>query len=306
MDLRQLRTFISVSEEGSVSKAAQRLHIAQPALSRQIMELERELGLTLFHRIGRGVTLTRDGEQLLERSRTVLVDVAMLAEHAHRLRGGDVGLLRVAASPQIIEGVLSSFLRRYATAFPKVQVILIEAVGRDQIDLLDRGALDISIGLLGVVKAEDRFERRLLPAVDILAACHPSVPLGERGAVEITTLIKHPLLLLDPSYVFRKCFDAACRAAGVEPKVAIESRTPHTLLALAEAAYGVAVIQTAVPTNRYKLRIIRVTHRRKPIRLPMAVIWDRRRAMPRYVQEFVALLEAHMAKVLPVSTVSRR
>ena len=118
MDLRRLRTFVTVAELGSVSKAALRLRVAQPALSRQIIDLEKELDLRLFDRVGRRLVLTREGEQLVENCRGVLGNVALLVEQAHLLRGGDAGLLKVAASPQVIESVLPTFLRRYASHFP--------------------------------------------------------------------------------------------------------------------------------------------------------------------------------------------
>src|SRR5579864_3659717 len=118
MDLRHARTFVTVAELGTVSKAAVRLRIAQPALSRQLMDLEQELGLSLFDRVGRGLLLTREGEQLLQNSRGVLSQVAFLADRARVLRGGDAGLLKVAASPQIIEGVLSKLMPRYRRSYP--------------------------------------------------------------------------------------------------------------------------------------------------------------------------------------------
>jgi DNA-binding transcriptional LysR family regulator len=301
MDLRHLRTFATVAEQSSVSKAALRLRIAQPALSRQIIDLEKELALKLFDRVRRRMILTKEGEQLLQSCRTILGDVASLAEQAHRLRGGDSGLLKIAASPQIIESVLSTFLRRYANTFPNVQVKLTEAVGRDQLTMLERGDVDISIGLLGAVQSEQLFTSLQLPAVEILAACERSHPLGARPTTEITQLARYPLLLLDSSYVFRKSFDAVCRLAGLEPNVAIESRAPHTLLALAEAGHGVAIVQTAVPIDRYKLSIVRIKHRGKPIQLPMAAIWDKRRTLPRYADSFSKLLSEHMRKVFPIA-----
>jgi LysR family nitrogen assimilation transcriptional regulator len=305
MDLRQLRTFVTVAEQGSVSKAALRLRIAQPALSRQIIDLEGELRLKLFDRVGRRLVLTREGERLVEHCRSALGQVALVAEQAELLRGGDGGLLKLAASPQVLESVLSTFLRRYAKAFPKVQVRLTEAVGRDQLIMLERGDVDISIGLLGALQSEHRFANYQLTGVDILAACHPSLHLGRRGTIEIAQLARYPLLLLDSTYAFRKSFDAACAVAGLEPHVVMESRAPHTLLALAEAGHGVAIIQTAVPIARYKLRIVRITHRRKPIRLPMAPIWDRRRTLPRYAEEFCRLLADHFRNALPIARPSK-
>jgi DNA-binding transcriptional LysR family regulator len=111
--------------------------------------------------------------------------------------------------------------------------------------------------------------------------------------------VLHPLLLLDSSYMFRKSFDAACQFAGFVPNVAIQSRGPHTLLALAEAGHGVAIIQTAVPIRRYKIRIVRITHRRKPIRLPMAAVWNRGRPLPTYAAELCRLLADHVRTVIP-------
>jgi DNA-binding transcriptional LysR family regulator len=301
MDLRRLRTFVTVAELGSVSKAALQLHVAQSALSRQIIDLEKELDLRLFDRVGRRLVLTREGQQLVMNCRGVLGNVALLVEQAHLLRGGETGLLKVAASPQVLESVLPIFLRRYASRFPDVQVKLIEAVGRDQLIMLERGDVDISVGLLSAIHAESNFVSHQLPAVEILAASLPSFEVGDRATVQITELARYPLLLLDSTYAFRKSFDAACRLARVEPNVVIESRAPHTLLALAEAGHGVAIVQTAVPIRRYKLRIVRVTHRGKPIRLPMAAIWDKRRTLPRYAEDFCKLLGDHMGNVFPIA-----
>ena len=129
MDLRRLRTFVAVAELGTVSKAAVRLRIGQPALSRQIADLQQELGLKLFDRVGRGLGLTAEGEQLLSDCRRVMSDLDAVREHAEVLRRGDRGVMKVAAPPHTIESVLSRFLPRYAERFPNVHVKLSEALG---------------------------------------------------------------------------------------------------------------------------------------------------------------------------------
>ena len=98
MDLRHARTFVTVAELGTVSKAAVRLRIAQPALSRQIGDLEQELGLKLFDRVGRRLLLTGEGEQLLGDCRGLLNYATGLGERAQQLRRGDTGVLKVAAT----------------------------------------------------------------------------------------------------------------------------------------------------------------------------------------------------------------
>jgi len=106
MDLRRLRTFVAVAELGTVSKAALRLRITQPALSRQIMDLQQELGLRLFDRVGRGLVLTAEGEQFLADSRGVLAHIDALGERVEVLKRGDRGVLKIAAPPHTIESVL--------------------------------------------------------------------------------------------------------------------------------------------------------------------------------------------------------
>src|SRR6185436_2982924 len=117
MDLRHARTFVTVAELGTVSKAAVRLRIAQPALSRQIMDLEQELGLRLFDRVGRRLLLTGEGEQLIGSCRVLLNCASAVKEQALLLRHGDTGVLEVAGSPQHIESVLSGFLHRYSVRY---------------------------------------------------------------------------------------------------------------------------------------------------------------------------------------------
>jgi LysR family nitrogen assimilation transcriptional regulator len=122
MDLRHARTFVTVAELGTVSKAALRLRVAQPALSRQIANLEQEFGLKLFDRVGRRLVLTGEGEQLLTDCRGLLNYASAVGERAQLLRRGDTGVLKVAGSPQIIESIFSNFLHRYAERYPNVQV----------------------------------------------------------------------------------------------------------------------------------------------------------------------------------------
>ena len=205
MDLRHLRTFVTVAELGTVSKAALALHVAQSALSRQISDLEQEFGLPLFDRVGRRLVLTAAGQQLLgRRPRSLLGAARSLSEEAQLLRRSDSGVLKVAASPVQIEAVFSTFLRKYAKRYPNVDVRLIEAIGTRALVLLERGEVQLGISLLQSIHADDRgFGICSVPPVELLAACHPSFPL-ERGAmgVDIARVAAHPLLLLgDPSFV---------------------------------------------------------------------------------------------------------
>ena len=298
MDLRRLRTFVAVAELGTVSKAAVRLRIGQPALSRQIGDLQQELGLRLFDRVGRGLALTAEGKQLLADCRRVMTDLDAVREHAEVLRRGDKGVLKIAAPPHTIESVLARFLPQYSERFPNVNVELIEALGAEQTAMLERGEVHVGIRL---EQGGPRFESRVLPPAEALAACATSLELGNAGSIDIGRLASYPLLLLDPGYSIRRLFDAACRLADVEPNVLLESRAPHTLLALAEVGQGVAIIPSLQRTDRYTLRIVRVTHSRKPIRERVAIQWDRRRRLPSYAVAFCETLAEYMHTILPIT-----
>lgn len=302
MDLRQVQTFVTVAELGTVTKAALRLHTAQPALSRQISDLEHQLGLKLFDRVGRRLVLSSAGEQLLGDCRGLLNYSRSLGERAQLLGRGDTGVLKVAASPQHIESVFSQFLHHYAKRYPNVQVKVTEGSGLEILAMLERGEIDLGQNLLHSIQLDDRrFGNVPLEAVELLAACEAAMPLGTRGAIEVARLSPYPLLLLDSSFGFRRAFDAACRLAGLKPKIMIESRSPHTLLALAEAGHGVAIIPSALRTRRYDLRIVGVTYRGKLLREPLTILWDKRRPLPPYAVAFCEMLAEHVRKVFPIS-----
>ena len=301
-----MRTFVTVAEQGTVSKAALSLRVAQPALSRQINDFEVKLGIRLFDRIRKRLVLTGEGERLLADCRNILSAVDSLGERAQLLQRPDAGVLKVAATPQMIEGVFSPFLHRYAARFPNVQIKLSEAVGTDLFAKLERGEVHLSISLLQATQAEHHeFQSFPLPPLEFLAAGHASLPLGSAGNIEIGSLAPYPLLLLDSSFGVRNTFDAVCRLAGLKPEIFIESRTPHALLALAEAGHGVAIVPSVLPTHRYRLCIARITHRRRPLRVPLNVLWDSRRVLPQYAKDFREFLHAYMCEVFPISQPAR-
>jgi DNA-binding transcriptional LysR family regulator len=302
MDLRHTRPFVTVAELGTVSKAALRLRLTQPALSRQISDLEQELGLRLFDRVGRRLLLTSEGEQLLSECRALLTHAGAVRERAELLRRGDRGVLKVAASPQHIESAFSQFLHLYAERFPNVEVRVSEGTGSEILAMLERGDIHLGQNLLHAVRLdEQRFGQQSLEPVELLAGCRPSLKLGRRGAVEVADLGPHPLLLLEGGFGFRRAFDAAARLAGLTPQIRFESRSPHTLLALAEVGHGVAIFPSALRTHRYALRIIRLTYLGRPLREPLTILWDKRRPLPRYAEAFCQMLADHVRKVFPIS-----
>lgn len=302
MDLRRARTFVTVAQLGTVSKAAQQLHIAQPALSRQISNLERELGFKLFDRVGRRLVLTSEGEQFLGDCRGLLNYANAVGERAQLLRKGDTGTLIIAASAQHIESVLSQFLHRYAQRFPHVEVKVIEAAGRESLAMLERGEIHLAQNLLQAIEPNDpRFVSLPFGSVELLAATHPSQALTRGREIEIGKLATLPLLLLGSDFMVRRAFDAACRLAGITPNIRLASRAPHAILALAEAGHGVAIIPSQLRADRYLLKIVRITYRGRPLTEPLGMLWDRRRPLPRYAVAYCEMLRDYAREIFPIT-----
>jgi DNA-binding transcriptional LysR family regulator len=301
MDLRHVRTFVTVAEVGTVSRAAERLHVAQPALSRQIANLEDELGLRLFDRVARRLLLTSEGEQLLNDCRGLLNYARAVGEQAQVLRRGDVGVLRVAATPHLIEGIFPDFLRHYAARYPNVQVRLADGAGPQLFEMLERGEIHLAQSAVrAIAPGEQRFASQPLAPMVMLAACHPKLRLGADGAVEIGRLAPYPLLQPTPEFIMRRSFDAACRLAGFTPNNVLECRAPHALLAMAEAGHGIAIIPSALRIHRYRVRVLRVTYRGKPLEEPLAILSDKRRPLPGYAKVFCEMLAEHVRKGFPL------
>lgn len=302
MDLKHLRAFVSVADLGTVSKAATRLHTTQPAVSRQVMDLEGELGIALFDRVGQRLHLTGEGEQFLQSCRTMLAYASSLTEQARELRRGDSGVLKVTASPQMIDNVFSTFLRRYAKRYPNVQVRFIEGVGSEVLTLVERGeALLGTVGHEAVTPGSCQFGSRLLFDVTFSAVYNAPFGLGRSPSIDVRELAPYPLLLLDPSFVLRKTFDAACRLARVRPNVLFECSSPHTLLSLAEAGHGVAVIPSNALLHRYSLKSLPISTQGKRLQEPLSIFWDNRRSLPRYAQDFCELLAGYIREVIPAT-----
>lgn len=302
MDLRRLRTFVAVAEHGSVSKAAQVLRITQPALSRQIASFEEELDFKLFERAGRRLLLTARGEQLLGDCRSLLMHASALSERAGALRRGDMHTLRITASALTIEGLFPTFLARYAAHHPGVKLALLEADAAEHLSMLERGEAHLAIGVINMIQVDDqRFASHMLPRFQVLAACAPSPDVEHADSIDIGRLVRHPLLAPHASFATRSIFDAACRLAGVRPNVFVESSAAHALLALAEAGHGVAIIPSILKADRRLLHIMRVTHRREPLQIALAVLWDKRRTPPRCAADFPELLTEHILEQFPRS-----
>ena len=302
LNLDQLRTFVTVVESGSIHRAVARLHLSQPAASRQISGLEAALGVPLFDRIGRQLKLTAEGEGVLRLSRRLLAEVQTFGEQAAALKKGDIGLLRVAATPMVIENTLSDFLGRYQRRYPGIEVQLIEEGGVAMPRRLEFG--DVHLALMAV--DDDRFQIRPLYPVCGLAVVPGDHKFGRRRTIEVSELADEPLLLLRNEFASRDWFETACRIAGIRPRVLLESGAPQTSIALAGAGYGIAVVPStvAIPTGR--VRGIPLLQRGAAVGRWLRVAWQPERFLSVYAERFIEELWKHCQRKYPGQEFGRR
>jgi len=296
MELRHLRYFVSVAEAASISKAALCVHISQPALSRQIRDLEAELGLRLFDRVGRRIQLTAEGRDLLEQSRAVLAQVDAIDKRAKALIAGTVGILRIGATPQTMQSMMAGFLAGYARARPGVEISLTEAGGVRLLDLLLHGDLDLAVS--GILPGA-RFASRTLFPIRLLAVAAAGPRWKGRSTLEIAELAPEPLLLLSQDFGTRQLFDAACRITHLQPRCVLESTEPHSLIALAEAGHGIAIVPSTVQFMSKMTRIMPILQDGKSLGTWSTVSWDDRRTRPVYAVAFVEELDVYSRRTFP-------
>jgi DNA-binding transcriptional LysR family regulator len=295
MNLRFLRTFVEIADNAGFARAATRLNLTQSAASRQIQALEVELGLRLFTRTGRSVRLTSEGEDLLMRSRRLLFDADAIGQRASALKTGEVGVLRVGATPQVIENLLADFLLRYRKRHAGVEVHLVEDGGSRLPGRLERG--DINVALMPA--DENRFSGRILYPMHVLAVFPAGHRLSRRKVLEVAELANEPLLRLTSSFASHDWFEAACRVAHIRPRVLLESVAPQTLIALARTGHGVAVVPSPVKIPRSGVRAAVLLHRGVPIGRWTVLAWDSQRFLPPYAVQFSEELVAHCQRGYP-------
>jgi LysR family cyn operon transcriptional activator len=289
MNLRFLRTFVEIADNAGFARAATRLNLTQSAASRQIQALEDELGLRLFMRAGRSVRLTSEGEDLLIRSRRLLFDADAIGQRASALKTGEVGVLRVGATPQVIENLLADFLARYRKRHAGIAVHLVEDGGSRLPIRLERG--DVNVALMPA--DENRFSGRMLYPMHVLAVFPQGHRLSQCKVLEVMELANEPLLRLSSSFASHGWFEAACHVAHIRPHVLLESVAPQTLIALARTGHGVAVLPSPVKIPRSGVRAAVLLHRGVPIGRWTVLAWDSQRFLPPYAVQFVEELVVH-------------
>lgn len=247
MEIRQLRYFVAVSDDLHFRRAAARLGIAQPFLSRQISQLEDELGAPLFYRSRRDVRLSPEGQVLLARARDILARVQESTEAVRRARQGKIGTLEIAYSPALEIRVLPRVLRLFRRRYPSVAARLFPQTSAEQHENLRNRRIDA--GFMLVPPRDDGSLEATSIAKDRLVLVAPADhPLGRCPGTPLAKLEGEPFVGLSRTIApeFHDHVISATRSAGVTLRIAAEAKSIHEALSLAASGLGVTLLPSAV------------------------------------------------------------
>ena len=246
VDLRQFRYFAMVAAEGSFSRAAEKLNMAQPPLSRQIQQLEAELGVRLLDR-GRPVTLTEAGRYLFEQARQILARADEIRAMTRRIGDGKIRQFSVGFVASTLYEALPELIRRFRVNLPGIELVLSEMTTLEQIAALKDGRIDVGFGRLRF--DDDGITREVIREEHLSVA----VPRGHAftlraGALKLRHTADEPLIVYPraprPSYADQVL--SFYRDRGIEPKVAFEVRELQTALGLVVAGAGICLVPSSV------------------------------------------------------------
>ncbi|MEI2385284.1 LysR family transcriptional regulator [Breoghania sp. JC706] len=294
MDFRQLRSFVQTVDLGSITAAAERLKIAQPALSRQIQALEQELGVALLRRHGRGVVPTAEGRTMAERARQILNDIDAMARDVvasdHRLRG----TITVGLPPTVAEVLAEPLVSETLRLHPEVRMRIVSGFSGHVQDWLQRGTIDIGVTYqsrrVPLVRSQPLLMERLFL---IEPAGAPEEPLM------LSEALNRNLILPSPDHGLRRLIDDAAREVGVEPRVGVEIDILPTLISFVERGAG----STILPLVSVFRKVNEGSLVARPIRAPsvdrLLVLWTPlNRETSRLTGPFLDMLNATVRRLV--------
>lgn len=261
MELRLLRYFVAVAEEGHITRAAERLGMQQPPLSQQIKALERELGVQLFRRQPRGVALTEAGRAYLADVRAIMASLEQATETARRAARGEIGELSIGiASTAHFVPLVPRVIRTFRDSYPQVNVTLREGGTSELVELTRDGGLDLAFVRKVFAPPRELAVERLLvePMLLALPAGHPLT--RGRGAVALKALAGETFVRYSrpEGPGLNDVISVACQEAGFVPKYGQEAPRPASALNFVAAGHGISI----VPSSLSRMHLDGVTYRR--------------------------------------------
>ena len=284
MDVRQVRFFLEVARQGSFTKAAERLHIAQPALSMAIRKLEEELELVLFNRRARKVALTAEGEIFLEHARRIRADMAAAEQEMAELRGLGRGEVRVGIPP-MSASFFPEIIRDFARRYPHLRLAVSgEGGGRIQ-QMIVQGELDM--GVIAGTSVPDALEVRQFLREEVVICMPPGHPFAGRTGVPFAEFMREPLLFFKEGYYLRELLFEKLKETGGEPNIVFETNLFTLAKSLVKTGVGIATFLRMVVGAEEGLAVVPFD---PPLFIDLLIAWKREGYLSRANRAFAEFL----------------
>jgi DNA-binding transcriptional LysR family regulator len=294
MHIHHLRHFLTIAETGSLTRAAERLGVAQPALSQSIKKMEVELGVRLFERSQRGATLTTAGHAILEDVRMSVSRIDAAEAHARQIGQGLAGTLRIAFVAAASFEMLPRALRAHRARSPSVTYVLREMSNMEQVAALEKGEIDLAV-LYTPEAVNGRIRQCRLTRHRLVAAVHEDVHVGDDGKVSLRDLAREGLVFFGQDQVphLRGEILSAMQKMGEEARVVQEAPRTLTVLACVAAKFGISLLSTLTRAIDYPgVRFCEIRERNALPMLEISAMWPAR-SRPTLADGFVKLLAEH-------------
>jgi DNA-binding transcriptional LysR family regulator len=297
MELRHLRYFSAVAQHLNYSEASRRLHVAQPAISQTILDLEEEIGAKLFLRSNRNVQLTAAGAVLLEEVQSILKRADEAKRAAQRAARGEVGVLRIGFIAPATAPILPPLLQAYRDRYPDVELQLQHMNPDAQVAAFDDGKLDLGFSRPLLPEQSPYFEEEMIYSDYLVTVLPPKHPLAKERKIQLQKLAPEPFVLfhrIGAPVLFDEVV-GMCRQAGFSPKIRHETDLMTTVFLLVEGGLGVSLVPSCARGLEQQKTVRRpLTVRSNP--LCLCAIWPRGSQSPT-LEAFLQILRAQIPAI---------
>lgn len=289
LELRQLRYFVEVAEREHISAAAEHLHVAQSAISRQIANLEEELGTPLFERVGRNVKLTPVGKIFLEHSLTALKAIDFATKQVEEYLDPQKGVIKVGFPTSLASYVLPTVISAFKRQYPDVAFQLRQGSYKYLIEAVKNRELNLA--LLGPIPPKDELiDVRVLFSENMYALLPTSHPLAKNESINLIDLRHENFVLFPEGYVLQKVVVDACRSVGFLPSITSEGEDMDALKGLVAAGIGITLLPESSLYDSTPRLTVKVPIAMPVIRRTVGVIYPTTRDLAPSEQIFLSFV----------------
>jgi DNA-binding transcriptional LysR family regulator len=252
MELRYLRYFVTVAERQNFTRAAEELHVAQPAVSQQIKSLEDELGVALLLRTKRSVKLTAAGHAFLREAKEILAHAELAKQVARRAARGEIGSLAIGSFSSAVAGFLSELIQDYRRMFPAVRVHLFEMTPEQQLQAFARAKIDVGFTRPLSSEHDKNFTQERIYRDRLMLALPQSHPLAKGKSVALNKFALEEFVMFKRSEAPKlvDCMTQLCAKAGFTPQIVSEPPMMQTVLLAVAAGVGISLVPGCVRNFR--------------------------------------------------------